>query len=435
MESKKDYTMLIVDDSILSQKVLTALFSDNYNIVSAQNGMEALEIIEQHGQIDIVMLDLIMPVMDGLETLKRCKELPYFKDIPIIIITSSNTLNDHITALELGASDFVTRPFIPEIVVNKVNNIMISRQRYLSLERESHDMKNRAEIDQMTGLYNKVTASNVITKLLHEYKGQLHAMLLVDIDNFKLVNDTCGHLVGDHVIKVIADLLSGYFRKTDIIARVGGDEFLVLMTNISDAQAARDKADSLIQTMRFKPNPTIPDNVSLSIGLTIIERGEDAKYDTVFARADEALYLAKKTGKAHVREYGAEYPNFEALNQKIILLISKSRNVHAAISAITPKEVSVIEFAGVEDLKFLQQEDIDKVLLAYVDISKAKEANEVFKSLYAFGWTKKITIVPLCQEGNLEQYRTALQYPIKDLLSVPIDAPSYQRRVVSHLKV
>lgn len=434
MDNKKDYTMLIVDDSILSQKVLVALFSDNYNIISATNGDEALKIIEQQGQIDIVMLDLIMPVMDGFETLKRLKELPYFKDIPVLMITSNSTLDNHIKALELGANDFVVRPFIPEIVVNKVNSIMASRRRYLSLEKESHDMKNRAELDQMTGLYNQVTAKNIINKILHECKHQLHAMLLIDIDNFKAINDMSGHLIGDHVIKVVADLISGHFRKTDIVARVGGDEFLVLMTDISEIEPARQKINSLLQTMRYKPNRTIPENVSLSIGFTVVERGEDANYETVFARADEALHHAKNTGKAQLREFGMNYQNLEALNKKNILLISRNRSVCSIVCALSPKEVSVVEFIDVQDLKFLLPKDIEQTILVYVDLSDGQQENEILKSLYEFDWIKNVAVVPLCKEGNLEQYRTCLQYPVKDLLSVPIDSSSFQRRMFSHIE-
>lgn len=435
MDSQKEFTMLVVDDNRLNQKVLAALFSDEYNIISASNGADALEIIEQHVQIDIVMLDLFMPVMDGFETLKKCKELSYFKDIPVVIITSSNTLEDQLTAFELGASDFVTKPFIPEIVTTRITNIMNSRRRYLSLEIESRNMKNKAELDQMTGLYNQTTARHIINRILHEHKNQLHTMLLIDIDNFKAVNDLSGHLIGDHIIKIIADLISGHFRKSDIVARIGGDEFIVFMTDIPGMETAREKANSLIRAMRYKPNLTVPENVSLSIGFAPVEKNETLDYEGVFSRADEALYLAKKNGKAQAWEYGAAYQSFEELNKKNILLISRNRNTCSIVSALSPKQMSVIELVDLENLACLSPSDIERTILVYVDISDTRlDTAELLDRLYDFEWIKNVAVVPLCKEGDLKQYRTALQYPVKDLMSVPIDASGFQRRVLLHLK-
>lgn len=436
MNNKKEYTMLVVDDNKLNQKILTALFSDDYNIINVDNGVEALEMIEQmKEEIDIVMLDLFMPRMDGFETLQRCRELPYFKEVPVVIITSSNALEDQILAFELGASDFVTKPFVPEIVTSRVNNIMNSRRRFLSLEMETRNMKSKAELDQMTGLYNKATAKNVIDQMLKEYPDKAHAMLLVDIDNFKAVNDLSGHLIGDHTIKIVADLISGHFRKTDVVARVGGDEFVVLMTDVPGMDPVREKVNELIQCMRYKPNLSIPDNVSLSIGFTAVEKGEAADYDSVFARADEALYVAKQNGKAQAREYGVEYKDLQEMEKKLVLLVSRNRNTCSTVCALTPRELSVKEFVEADDLARLAQEDIERAVLAYIDVSEPEEeVADILGRMYELPWMKNIPVVPLCAEGNLLQYRAALDFPVEDLLGVPIDVSFFKRRVVSHLK-
>lgn len=433
-EKKKDLIMLVVDDNRINREILALLFKEEYEVICAKDGQEALEVLEQHKKnIDIVLLDLVMPGMDGLEILQKRQEIDYFKDIPVVVITASNDQEDQIRAFELGASDYVNKPFVPEIVCSRVSNVMASRRRFLSVEQEAKKMKIKSELDQMTGLYNKVTTQQVISEVLGRHPEQLHAMLVIDIDNFKAVNDLSGHLVGDHTIRIVADLISGHFRKSDIVGRIGGDEFIVLMADIPSMENAREKVNELIQGMRYKPNLTIPENVALSIGFVGTEDGE-SDFETLFQRADEALYLAKEAGKAQAREYGVEPSRIDEADKKAALLVSRNRGVCSTVHALMPQEMSVVEALDLEDLKQIKQEDIDRIVIAYVDASEIdKEKESFWNEVYSHGWLNEIPVVALCREGNLNQYRAAMEKDIIDILNVPLEGFIFKRRTKKHL--
>lgn len=433
-KKEKDLTMLVVDDNRMNREILAVLFKADYNVFCVGNGEEALALLEeQKKNIDIVLLDLVMPGMDGFEILQKRRELDYFKDIPVVVITACSEQENQIRAFELGANDYINKPFVPEIVCSRVSNVMASRRRFLSIEQEARTMKIKSELDQMTGLYNKVTAEQVIADTLRRCESQLHAILVIDIDNFKSVNDTSGHLVGDHTIRIVADLISGHFRKSDVVGRIGGDEFIVMMVDIHSMETAREKVNALIQGMRYKPNLTIPENVALSIGFVGTEDGE-SDYETLFKRADEALYQAKQSGKAQAREYGAEIVAGDERDKKAVLLVSRNRGVCSTVHALMPQEIAVVEALDLEDLSQIKQEDTQRIVLAYVDASEVdKEPEKFWDTIYSYSWLQKIPVIALCREGALKQYRPALQRDIRDILGVPLEGTVFKRRTKKHL--
>lgn len=138
-----------------------------------------------NGKIDLVLLDLVMSGVDGFEVLRYRPQMPAFKDIPVIVLTANESEDFQIKAFELGANEFIIKPVNPSIALSR--------------------------IDEMTNLYNKVTVEKLVTDAQQDHKGRTFAMLMVDIDNFKAINDTYGHKMGDHVICVIASVLSSYF--------------------------------------------------------------------------------------------------------------------------------------------------------------------------------------------------------------------------------
>ncbi len=196
--------------------------------------------------IDLVLLDLVMPGIDGFEVLRRRQTMDAFKDIPVIVLTSSNSIE--------------------------------------------------FQIDEMTSLFNKMTIENLVSETLTNAPSALHALMVIDIDNFKSANDIYGHTVGDHIICVIAGVISSQFRNTDFVGRIGGDEFVVLMPDIPAKEVAFEKAESLIQIILKKEGLSIPDNISISIGLAFSD-SEDKTYASFFGKADQALYVSKKSGK------------------------------------------------------------------------------------------------------------------------------------------
>ncbi len=261
---------------------------------------------------------------------------------------------------------------------------MASNRRILSIEMEAQKLKIKSELDEMTGLLNKTTTEHAMNEALKQGEGRLHVMMVVDIDNFKTLNDTSGHQAGDHVIKIIADLISGLFRKSDIVGRIGGDEFFVLMVDVPNMDIAYNKVNELIQVMRYKPNLTLPEYVTLSIGMAD-NRKEHMTHGELFKRADGALYQAKTDGKAKYREYGVEPIKMDADERPVVLLMSDNRSVCSVIHGMLPKQIRIIEVLRLQDLQHLQEQDKQKIQMAYVDVSDLKDevAAQLWKSMGA----------------------------------------------------
>lgn len=425
--------MLIIDDIEMNRAILKVLFDKKYEIIEAETGEEALTILQGfQGSIDIVLLDLMLPGMSGFDVLKHKNE-DYFKSVPVVVITSSGQLEDQVQAFDLGANDFISKPFVPEIVMSRVNNVMASNRRMLSVELEAQRMKVKSELDEMTSLYNKSTTENLMDGILRASDSHLEAMMVIDIDNFKTVNDTSGHQAGDHVIKIVANLISSLFRKTDVVGRIGGDEFCVLMVDVPSMEIVHSKVNELIQIMRYKPNLTIPEYVTLSIGLATNEK-KNTTYPNLFMRADEALYKVKQSGKAQYREYGVEPVAVDNDNRSVVLLLSDNRNVCSAVHAVLPAYLRIVEVLQLKDLKQISDKIKEKVCIIYADVTdQADEGKEVWDYLKQIQWIHMNNVFAICEEGNIPQYLTALQSGIADMFLSPIDHDAFLRRTMNYL--
>lgn len=428
-------TILIVDDNEMNREILKMLFSDKYTILEANNGKEALETLEIcRDNVDVILLDLIMPVMDGFAVLETRAELEYARNIPVVVITSSGAMEDQIRAFKLGANDYVNKPFIPEIVLSRVDNVMASHQRLLSVELEAEKLKTKAALDQMTSLYNKTTSEKLIEEVLQSKPEELHALILIDIDNFKSINDTSGHLAGDHTIRIVADLISSHFRKTDIVGRVGGDEFIVLMQDVPSLELVRTKVNELVQIMKYKPNLTIPENVSLSIGF-VTNDSKPFHYDELFVKADEALYIAKDSGKARYQEYGMEPINLSDDERPTALLLGRNRSVCSAVHALVPIELRIVEVLDLKELKRMKKSTLEECVVIYVDATDPdEELEEFWKEISKTEGIRMENVLAICPEGELRQYQQAMMAGVADILTAPIDKAAFKRRTLKHLE-
>lgn len=427
--------MLIVDDVDMNRDILRVIFNKRYEILEAENGEEALAILQGcQGSIDIVLLDLMMTGLSGFDVLEKRKEMEFFQKIPVVVITSSGQMEDQIKAFDLGANEYIAKPFVPEIVLSRVNNVMASNRRMLSIEVEAQRMKIKSELDGMTGLYNKTTAEYTMDGILKVSENRLEAMMVIDIDNFKTVNDTSGHQAGDHVIKIVANLLSGLFRKTDIIGRIGGDEFCVMMVDVPNMDIVYDKVNELIQIMRYKPNLTIPEYVTFSIGLATNNK-KNTSYGNLFQKADQALYDAKQCGKAQYREYGVEPIKLEEDMRPLVVLLSDNRSVCSTIHSLIPPSIRIAEILKIQDLSQLSEEEMKKAALIYVDVSDVEGDTDGFwEELKSISWIDFEKVFAICEEGNISQYMSALKCGVTDMFTTPIDHEAFKRRTTRQLE-
>ena len=294
-----DKTILIVDDTVANLDLLAELL-DNYDIIDATSGEEALEILEEE-KVDLILLDIMMPGMDGFEVCRRLREKPETKEIPIIFITAKNDEDSIEKAYDIGGSDYITKPFKPKELRARV-------KMQLKLQELKNELKILASTDPMTGLYNRrhfaCVAEHTINLARREKKSV--SVILLDIDRFKKINDTYGHNVGDEVIIRLAQILKKNKRASDVCCRFGGEEFVILLpnTDLKGAVTLAQNLRNIVEGVVMEAPNGGEFNFTISAGVSSVDILNEPTVEDAIRRADEALYKAKETGRNRVCEKG-----------------------------------------------------------------------------------------------------------------------------------
>jgi diguanylate cyclase (GGDEF)-like protein len=254
--------ILVVDDVAVNVQLLTTyLTSVGYEVFTARDGQEALDkVIET--QPDLILLDVMMPKLNGFEVCERLKTDPTTKIIPVIMVTALNEIEDKIKATEAGADDFVSKPFNKLELLTRVKSLLRIKQlhdelraKVRELEQARERLRQLAITDGLTGLYNhRYLKEHLEQELLRANRHQLRvSVVMLDIDHFKKFNDTFGHPAGDTILRAIANLLRDNIRKIDIAARYGGEEFCLVLieTNKTAATVAAEKVRRLVEAHQF----------------------------------------------------------------------------------------------------------------------------------------------------------------------------------------
>lgn len=434
MKLQKKEKLLIVDDSRFQRVVFREMLAEKFEILEAVDGKECLEIIKKNGNnIDIVLLDLVMPNMDGFEVLRKRQTIKEFESIPVIALTTSNEISFQTEAFELGANDFIMKPVDARIAISRINNTLESVRHLKKVLEEQNSWKLKSQIDEMTHLFNKITTEKMVTSVLSEFPQKKQALIVVDIDNFKSVNDILGHKVGDHIICVVAGVLSSLFRNTDIIGRIGGDEFVVLMRNVPDYNVVTKKAAQLIDLFENKEGLSIPENISVSVGIAFSD-DNDRTFSDLFSKSDQALYMSKKSGKACFSIYGMEYDNQN--KTKEIILLSDSRNIVSTLEYALPNFVKIKNVKNLVQIDELFNTEKNVVAGIYIDTSELceNELEQFWNDIKKKKWIGKYPITAICKEGELKQMRYAVTTDgIYDMVLSPIDAGMIKRRVRKYI--
>ena len=427
---QKKETLLIVDDSKFQRVVIRQSLGEHFNFAEAVSGEECLTIMEKESDaIDLVLLDLVMPGIDGFEVLRRRQNMEGFKDTPVIVLTNTESVSSQSEAFALGADEFVIKPVDTRIALTRINNTLGVKRRLQNSRDEQKAWKTKSQIDEMTSLFNKMTVEKLITKTLTEHENGLHALMVIDIDNFKSVNDVYGHTMGDHVISVIAGVISSQFRSTDYVGRMGGDEFAVLMGDIPSKEIALIKAENLVNLVKYKENLSIPENISISVGIAFSDPEDHCYYDLA-AKADQALYVSKKAGKGRYSVYGEE--NHEQSRKQLAIVWSGSRNVTSMIEFALPDSVQLKQVDSVEMIRECMEEAAEEEILALlVDVSEEEDQGQArWQELRKVQTEQTFPTIAICREGNLKQMKNALETEVvQDLLLAPLEANALKRRV------
>lgn len=289
--------ILIVDDSAVQAAQLESILKDDYDITVVRTGEEGLS-KARAGGYSLILLDVLMPSMDGFTLLKKLQEEIITQSVPVILITSLSDIQHEQLGLTLGAVDYISKPFHPLIVKARVNT-------HIKLYRYRKQVEDQSMTDQLTGIANR-RRHDCHSIIRWNEAVRLHVMFSIcmfDIDYFKAYNDTFGHPAGDKVIAAVAKMLSSYLqRSTDFVARYGGEEFVAFFLG-DDAEHAFEyikKIRQAVENLRIPHDPATTEWVTISAGgVTLLPQKEDS-YDVYLKIADTMLYDAKRLGRNKV---------------------------------------------------------------------------------------------------------------------------------------
>ncbi len=290
--------ILIVDDNRQNIQVLAHLLERaKFEVTAVTNGNSALLALSSK-KFDMVLLDIMMPQMDGFETCKLIKENEFLKDIPIIFITALTDSLSIARAFKVGGVDFISKPFNPTELLARVNT-------HLSLQKRTNELKEAlrrenilATTDSLTGIYNRMKFDTLLEeqiKIAKRYNEPL-SVIFFDIDHFKKINDTYGHKIGDKVLIKLAKLIKSSIRSCDVFARWGGEEFIIYLpkTPLKESIEIAEKLKVIVSKHPFGE----VEKITCSFGVSTLEEGDTQ--DSLLLRVDKALYNAKENGRNRV---------------------------------------------------------------------------------------------------------------------------------------
>ncbi|MCR4923914.1 MAG: diguanylate cyclase [Lachnospiraceae bacterium] len=421
--------IVIVDDepySLTSARSLLA--AENMRVSCLTCGMDLLKFMKIN-RPDLILLDVMMPQMDGFETLTRLREQEKAdnrSEIPVIFLTGENDSVAERRGLKLGASDYIHKPFNKDILLSRISNIINNSKRIESLT-------NDATIDKLTGFFNKSEGVSRVTENLLISSG---ALLILDLDNFKLVNDLFGHEKGDLILKSFADIAKNITEDGDILCRIGGDEFLFFCLSLLNEDSLSAFTLSLNKRLEEEallllgPDHGIP--LGVSVGAVMVpEYGTD--YDKLFKMADEAMYKTKQKGRHGFTVFTDSEPAYEIDQNpdKVLLRLTKiieERNEGREALLLGKGEFSII-FRFLE--RFKSSYDLKNVLLLFIVVPgknmDAKTANDTFAS---FGRVLQKTLgkSDLIMQNKNNQFLVLL--PMMDIS----DADNIYKRIMAAWK-
>lgn len=280
--------ILIVDDMMVSLMMTENMLADQYETFCASSGQEAIEIYRRE-KPDMVLSDLRMPGMTGYE-LQLALQQEYHQVIPFMFMTADHTEETESKGFDNGAMDFIRKPFRPDVLLRRVANIMQTVEQIKGL-------KKNAETDALTGLLNKASSEKELADICKNSTG---ALLMIDLDSFKLVNDIHGHATGDKVLIFFADILRTAVRSSDLLGRMGGDEFIAFCHGVHEESAIAQKAKFINERVTEEAKKLMGEDMNIPLGASIgcvMVPMSGTDFADLYKKADKALYIVKQNGK------------------------------------------------------------------------------------------------------------------------------------------
>lgn len=344
--------ILVVDDSNMYCMIAKNALEGSYRVSLAHSGQEALEFLDKEIP-DLILMDIEMPGMNGKEAIRQIKLHKEWSKIPVIFLSAISEQETEVECLELGADDFIAKPFKPLIMTSRVSKILELYELRKDLEHQLMRRTQQMEIatlksltDALTGLHNRDYLEKRLQELLDERCAG--ALFMIDLDNFKEINDTYGHIVGDKTLQIFADVLKTYSREDDIVCRLAGDEFVTFYPELTSREIAAKKAADIIHLFAEKMSALgYADVVSVSIGIMMAKGDED--FVSLYNKADKSLYFVKNNGKNAYHFYGEHKIVSEESSTVVDLEVVRSMMEQGMVKTTGAFSVAYDEFKKIYD--------------------------------------------------------------------------------------
>jgi len=296
--------ILIAEDETVSRRVLKmTLESWGHEVIEARDGAVALQILQNDSPPKLAILDLSMPEMDGIKVCKQVRQNSSATPTYIILLTANTRKELIVTGLEAGADDYVTKPFDTDelharvkVGMRMVDLQMSLAQRVAELELAQESLRNLSLTDDLTGLYNRrgffALAKQQLSSARRE--GRHASLVYIDMDGLKRLNDTHGHEIGSRVIQEVGDILRETFRSSDLIARIGGDEFVVFETSNDQIDEGTDVQRLQDNVTRHNAQQARDYEISLSIGVASMDSDSSMTLEELLKNGDKTMYQQKR---------------------------------------------------------------------------------------------------------------------------------------------
>ena len=280
--------ILVVDDMMVSLMITENILASEYETVTASSGREAMEVYRKE-KPDMVLSDFRMPGMTGFELQVALQE-EYHTSIPFMFMTADATEETESKGFANGARDFIRKPINPDLLLRRVGNIMRNIEHI-------EDLKENASIDKLTKLLNKGASEEKLKTICKEANG---ALMMIDLDSFKLVNDIHGHAMGDQILISFADIIRSAMRPDDLVGRLGGDEFIAFCYGLTNEEGVANKTKDINERLVEAAKRLMGEDMDIPLGASIgcvFVPAEGNQFPDLSKKADKALYVVKQNGK------------------------------------------------------------------------------------------------------------------------------------------
>lgn len=415
--------ILLVDDDVAILKLLENAFTlECYKVYICDDSETAMDTIALV-RPDIVILDLMMPKLDGYEILEKIKSMPEYSDMHVIILSARSDIDDKVRGIKAGADDYITKPFVITEVITRVEMIM----------RRSENYREKLLKDSLTDAYSRYYFNLRIAEELERFKrnGTIFSIAFIDMDHFKHINDKYGHQVGDCVLRELVAYIIANTRKCDSVFRYGGEEFVILMPDTTDEQAF-----VVIERLRKgfgEKTISVGDvdlNVTFSAGIRQVNE-KTGSIDQIISDADKAMYYSKKCGRNRVSIYD-EKMDAEDLKKTLLIVDDESTILKLLRDRLSSTGYRVITAKdGTSALELVREVHPDAVILDIV--LPGMDGFEVCKRIKEDAATQATKVIMLSRRKHRKSIIRGFQTGADDYVTKPFSMEELESRIMKVL--